>query len=278
MAKLKEYSLITLGIVLMVIGIYFFKFPNNFSFGGVTGVAVLLSKYKIASASDIVLVINVILLLVGLAVFGKNFGIKTAYASLLLSLLLSFLSRVFPMSAPLTDEPMLELMFAVLLPAVGSAILFNIGASSGGTDVIAKIMKKYTNMNIGRALLITDLVITLATFFVFDIKTCLFSMTGLIAKSLVIDNVIESFNVCKYFNIICTDPEPVCNFIVNELNRSATTFSATGAFSHSEKYIVLSVMNRHQALRLQQFIKQNDPDTFIMISNTTEIIGKGFRG
>ncbi|BCN28715.1 hypothetical protein bsdtb5_00100 [Anaeromicropila herbilytica] len=182
------------------------------------------------------------------------------------------------MNAPLTDEPVLELMFAVALPAIGSAILFNIGASSGGTDIVAMLLKKYTNINIGKSLFITDFLITVSTIFVFNIKTGLFSLAGLMIKSLLIDSVIESINLCKYFNVVCDDPHVICEFIVSDLNRSASILKAEGAYSHSNKYIILTAMNRHQALKLRQFIRENQPSAFILISNTSEIIGKGFRG
>lgn len=276
--NLKEFGLLTVSTLVMVIGIYFFKFPNNFSFGGVTGIAILIAKTGIASASDIVFIINMILLLIGFCFLGKGFGVKTAYTSILLSLGLSVLERIYPMTSPLTDEPMLELMFAIALPAVGSAILFNIGASSGGTDIIAMLLKKYTSINIGKSLFVTDLLITLSTIFVFNIKTGLFSLAGLMIKSLLIDSVIESINLCKYFNVVCENPDQICNYIVNNLHRSASVFKAQGAFTHADKYIILTAMNRHQAVRLRQFIKENEPTAFILISNTSEIIGKGFRG
>lgn len=275
---IKDFFLLTISTLIMVVGIYFFKFPNNFSFGGVTGIAIVVAKTKIASASDIVLVINILLLIIGFIFLGKGFGIRTAYTSLLLSFGLSFLERISPMKAPLTNEPVLELMFAVALPAIGSAILFNIGASSGGTDIVAMLLKKYTNINIGKSLFVTDLLITVSTLLVFNVKTGLFSIAGLMIKSLLIDSVIESINLCKYFNVVCDDPETICHFIVQDLNRSATILKAQGAFTHSDKFIVLTALNRHQALKLRQHIRENQPNAFILISNTSEIIGKGFRG
>ena len=212
----------------------------------------------------------------GMIVLGKKFAAKTAYCSILLSVTLSFLERVCPMKAPLTDQPMLELCFAIALPALGSAILFNIGSSSGGTDIIAMILKKYSSFNIGPALMLSDLLITIAGFFIFDIKTGLYSLLGLTIRSFMVDTFIENFNLSKYFNVVCDDPEPICNFIVHELNRSASVFHATGAYSGQDKSIVLTALNRTQAVRLRNFIKITDPKAFILISNTSEIIGKGF--
>ena len=157
---------------------------------------------------------SMLLLVVGFLFLGRSFGVKTVYVSLLMSVGLSFLEYAFPMSGPLTDEPMLELLFAIALPAFSSAILFNIGASGGGTDIIAMILKKHTRMsNIGTPLFLVDLMITVAACLVFDIRTGLFSFTGLLAKSLVIDSVIENINLCKYFTIVCNQPKAICSWI-----------------------------------------------------------------
>lgn len=276
---IKEYVLITIGILLVVIGVYFFKFPNHFTIGGVTGAALILSKLLngAVSSGTIVLVINLVLLAVGYIFLGKSFGIRTAYGSILLSLALRYLEIIFPMKSPLTDEPVLELAFAVILPAIGAAILFNIGASTGGTDVIAMLLKKYTSIDIGKSLLLTDFILTMAAFFVFGLKTGLFSILGLFLKSTLVDTVIENLNLKKYFAIICEDPKPICDYIMNNIHRSATIFDAKGAFSGKDKKIILTVMNRTQALHLRNFIKNTDPDAFLLITNTSEIIGRGFR-
>ena len=272
----KEYFLITVSTILIVAGVYFFKFPNNFTFGGITGLSVVLGKVTPISPSTVNLLLNFVLLVLGFIFLGRKFGIKTVYSSVLLSLGLSALEYFYPMHHPLTDQPMLELVFAIALPAFGSAVLFNIGASSGGTDIIAMILKKYTSFDIGHAVLFSDLLITFSACFVFDIKTVLFSFLGLLTKSLVIDNVIESINLAKYFNVVCSEPEIICDFIVHKLNRSATICEAKGAYSHTHKYIVFTALRRPQAMQLRQFIKRVEPGAFILITNTSEIIGKGF--
>ncbi len=275
--KIKEFFLLTIGVLIMVVGTYFFKFPNNFSFGGVTGIAVVASEYTSASRGVITTIINIALLILGFLLLGKGFGIKTVYTSLLMSFGLSFLEKICPMTRPLTDEVILELAFGIFLPAVGSALLFNIGASSGGTDIVAMILKKYTSINIGNALLLTDCLIVAATFFVFDIKTGLLSTLGLFVRSFMIDGVIENINLRKYFTVVCSDPEPICDFITLDLSRSATVCEAMGAFSHDKKYVIYTVVSRAQAVRLRTFIHHQDPCAFVLISNTSEIIGKGFR-
>ena len=265
--KLKNFSLLTISTLIMAVGIYFFKFTNNFTFGGITGIAVLVAKFLPISASDFSFVVNILLLIIGWIVLGKSFAEKTAYSTILLSVSLSLLERIYPMSHPLTNEPLLELIFA---------ILFNIGASSGGTDVIAMILKKYTSVDIGKGLMISDLIFTLAGFLVFNVKTGLYSLFGLIMRSALIDNFIESFNRSKYFHVVTSNATCICDFIQNDLQRGATIVNATGAFTGDDKYIILTVLSPSQAVKLRNFIKEHDPKAFLLVSNTSEIIGKGF--
>ncbi len=276
MSKVKYFTMLTFSTLLIAVGTYFFKFTNNFTFGGITGLAVLVAKTGVISAGDFNLIMSMVLLVIGLIILGKNFAAKTAYCSILLSVALSALERICPISAPFTDQPMLELCYAIALPALGSAILFNIGASSGGTDIIAMILKKYSSFDIGRALMVSDALITGAGFFIFDIETGLYSLLGLAIRSFMIDTFIESFNLSKYFNVVCDHPEPICDFIVHTLHRSASVCDAKGAYSGKNKYIIFTALNRVQAVRLRNYIRTTDPKAFILISNTSEIIGKGF--
>lgn len=275
---IKQYSVLTFATLILVAGVHVFKFPNNFSFGGVTGIAVVLSALFRFSASTWTFIINMALMVLGFLFLGKGFGVKTAYVSILSSVGLSLLERFFPMSGPITSQPVLELIYAIVLPAFSSAILFNVEASSGGTDIVAMILKKYTSFNIGTALLLVDVFIVGMSCLVFDAQTGLFSFCGLMAKSLVIDGVIENINLSKYFTIICDNPEPICDYITHTLRRSATVYRAQGAYSGREKSIILTVMKRNQAVQLRNYVKRTQPLSFIMITNSSEIIGKGFRG
>lgn len=277
-SNIKQYFMLTLATFILVAGVYVFKFPNHFSFGGVTGIAVILQGIFGFSASSFTFMLNMGLLIFGFIFLGKGFGVKTVYVSVLMSVLLGIFEKAMPLSQPITQEPVLELVFAVVLPAFSSAILFNMDASSGGTDILAMILKKYTSFNIGTALFVVDLFITLAACFVYDAQTGLFSFCGLMAKSLVIDGVIENINLCKYFTIVCDKPEPICDYITHELHRSATIFRAEGSYSHKEKTIILTVLKRSQAVQLRNYVKRTQPLSFIMITNSSEIIGKGFRG
>ena len=277
-AEIKNFLLITLGTVLTAVGIYFFKFPNNFSTGGVSGISILLGKLvPFLSPAVSLWVINLILLLIGFLFFGRGFGLMTAYCSMLYSFLTWLFEVIYPMTAPFTDQPFLELCFAMMLPAVGSAILFNCNASTGGTDIVAMILKKYTSLDIGKALLVSDALIAFSACFVFDIRTGLFSLLGLIIKAFVVDSVIESINLCKYFSIVTSCPDAICDYIIREMNRSSTVIDAIGACSHEDRKVILVACRRSEAVRLRQYIKTVDPKAFMFITNTSEIIGKGFR-
>lgn len=274
----KEYVLLTLASVLMIISTWLFKYPNNFTFGGITGLSIVLSRIFEVPASTLNLVMNAVLLVIGVVALGKGFAGKTLYVTIFSTVGLSLLDKIKPITKPLTDEPVIELLFAVAIPAVASAILFNMDASSGGTDIVAMLLKKYTTMEIGTAIFAVDIIITLSAFVAFDFATGLYSVTGLMAKTLIMDGAIENMNLCKYFTIITTNPKPICDFIHHELHRSATIYKAEGTYSHTEKNIVLVVLKRSQAVRLRRFIKDVEPTAFMMITNSSEIIGKGFRG
>lgn len=273
-----EYAIITLATLLLSVGIYFFRFPNHFTFGGITGLSVILSSFIPLSPTLLNNCMNVVLLVVGFCFLGKGFGVKTFYVTVLSILFTALAERFFPMSAPFTREPVLELIFAIALPALAAAILFNLDASSGGTDIIAMILRKYISLDIGVALMCVDTLIALSSFFIFGIEAGLYSVTGLLAKTLLIDNTIENINLCKFFTIVTDNPKPIVAFIHNELHRSATIQHAEGTYTHIDKSIILVVTKRRQAIELRNFIRKTEPNAFMMITNSSEIIGKGFRG
>ena len=277
--QIKEWVLITLGTLVLAAGVYFFKFPNNFSTGGVSGISVILGHYFPGiTPGDFVMVINVALLIVGFAVFGKNFGVRTCYCSLLMSGFIWVMERAVPLSQPMTSQPLVELIFAVGLPAVGSAILFNLDASSGGTDIVAMVLRKYTSLDIGKALMCSDCIITLMACVAFGMETGLMSVLGLVIKSLLVDMVLENISVHKCFHIITANPKPIEEFITKTLHRGATELHGEGAYTHADRTVLLTVMNRREAIVLRKYVKQVDPGAFLLIMNTGEIIGKGFRG
>ncbi len=277
MKQIKSFFIITLSTIIMAIGVYFFKFPNNFCFGGVTGAAVVFAKILPVSASSFSFIVNMALLVVGFAFLGKAFALRTTYATVLLSGLLVVFERIFPLKQPLSNEPMLELIFAIALPAIASALLFYEGSSSGGTDVVAMIVKKYAHVDdIGIALFVTDLIMIIIACFVFDIKTALYSFVGLTLKSFLIDAIIENIMLRKSIMITCDDKDSICHFITDELGKGATIVEATGAYTNEKRYLIFTTLTRKQAAALRVFIHQNKLRAFISMSSTSEVFGKGF--
>ena len=275
--NLKKFLLVNLGVFLLTTGVYFFKLPNNFSTGGVSGISILLGNFVPISTASLMAVINVALLVVGYIFIGREFGFWTTYCSLMYSLETWILEKAYPMTAPFTDQPLLELVFAMMLPGLGSALLFYCNASSGGTDIVAMILKKYTSISdIGKALFASDSIIALAACFLFGVETGMFSILGLFLKAFVVDSVIESINLCKFFSIVTSKPQEICDYIIHELHHSSTVVDGQGAFSHQDKKVVLTAVRRGEAVRLRQKCKQIDPHSFMFITNTSEIIGKGF--
>ena len=277
MRSLRQYGIITISIFIMAVGIYFFKFPNNFCFGGVTGAATLVAKVTTLSTGGFTMSANLVLLAVAWLAVDRTFALRTAYASILLSLLLMFFQWIYPMDKPLSDEPILELLFAIALPAIGTALLFQTDASSGGTDILAMVLKKYAHLrDTGLALFLTDLVMIIAACFVFDIKTALYSFVGLTVKSFMIDDIIQSMTLCKSITIVCTDVEPIRNFIVQELHKGATILEARGGYTDSQKYVVLTTLTRRQAEQLRSYIHEKQLDAFLSVASTNEVFGRGF--
>ena len=275
--RVMEYIIITFAVVLMDVGIYVFKFPNNFSFGGVSGMAVVFSHFIPMTSAQINLVINLILLVIGFIVLGRDFGVKTAYVTVVSSLLLNVFEKVFPMDRALTGNIMLELCFAIILPAVAAALLFFENASGGGTDIVAMILNKYTSMPVGRALMVSDLGIVLVGAYLYGPATGLYCILGMILKSTVADSAIESINLRKVCTVVTSNPQPVRDFIVNDLHRSATMEQAEGAYTHDEKWVLTTVLTRGQAQKLRLHVRGLDDHAFITIVNSSEIVGKGFR-
>ena len=275
---IKSYITITVGTIIMAVGIYFFKFPNNFSTGGVSALSMILTKlFPMMTAGQYMMIFNVLLLAVGLLIFGKTFAVQTVYCSMLLSVCTRVFEVVMPLEGPITDQTLLELVYAIGLTAIGSAIIFNEGASSGGTDVVAMILKKYTSLDIGKALLYSDIILAIASIWVFDMETGMFSILGLVMKAFVVDNVIDGINLSKCFTIITDKDKEICEFINKELHRGATVSECSGAFTGEDRKMILTVLKRGQAVALKRFINETDPHAFTMITNSSDILGKGFR-
>lgn len=283
-----SWVLMTLGTVLVAAGVYFFKAPNHFATGGVSGISIVLAKFVPLNQSTLVMIINVLLLILGFIFLGKGCTFRTLYCSLMYSAENMLLEYLLPIEKipgavlsggtyTLSNQPLMELVYAMLLTGIGSAILFNCRASSGGTDIVALILKKFTKLNTGMALLITDSLIAFSTFFIFGAQAGLFSVLGLFSKAFIIDGVIENIGKTKYITIITTKPELIGEYILTTMKRDFTSYKATGGYTGAEKTVLITVCKRGEALKLKYNVKKVDSTSFVIITDANEILGKGFR-
>ncbi len=276
--KLRWFLMLNVALLFSAAGISLFKTPNHFAIGGTSGLAILLAKiFPWMNVSGAMALINLLLLILGFLFLGRGFGGATVYATAALSAYVALFEKLVPLTGPMTNDSLLELLWAVILPAVGSAMAFNIGASTGGTDIVALILSKYTSMEIGKALLASDFLITAATFPLFGARTGLDAMLGLLMKTFLVDIVIDGINSRKYVTVVSAHAEQVKTFILKDLHRGATITRAEGAFSHQAEQVITTALTRRQAVLLRNYIRSIDPHAFIAIVNSSEIIGKGFR-
>ena len=276
-----RWTLITVSSIMMALSVYFFQTPYNITLGGIAGIAFLLGKL-VLSQGVWMIIINGALIVLGLIVLGKQCTVGTIYASALYTGVIN-LMEVIGKNTSLDphivgDQPLLALMYAILLYGVGGAIIFNCGASSGGTDIIALIFKKYTHLNVGFALFIVDLVIVCITIYTITIEVALFSFMGLLIKAFLLDSVIEGLSRTKYITIITTMPDEIGKYIVEEIQHSYTVYDARGGYTGDKKNVILTICKRNEAWKIKTGIKQIDPASFVIISNANEIVGRGFGG
>jgi uncharacterized membrane-anchored protein YitT (DUF2179 family) len=278
-SRARFFLVLNAGLLLSALGIVVFKSPNHFAMGGTSGVSIVLSSlFPTYPVSTFMWIINGLLVVLGLVFLDKKTMGWTVYSSLALSGYTMVLEWLIPLAQPLTNDTLLELAFAVLLPAIGSALVFNIGASTGGTDILAMILRKYSPLEIGKALLVVDASVVASAFVLFGPRTGLYCVLGLIGKSFVVDTVIESVNQRKVCTVISENPEKVLEFLVKELHRTATIREERGGFSGRREQVLVSVLSRSEAKQLRVFLRDNDPDAFITIVSSSEIVGRGFRG
>ena len=275
---IKWAIMLNLGLLITAAGVHFFKTPNHFAMGGTSGISIILSSlFPGLNVGTAMFLVNGLLVALGLCFLGRRAMGVTIYSSFAVSAFISVLEWVCPMERPFTDDTLLELLFAVILPAVGSAIVFNMGASTGGTDIVAMILSKYSSLEIGKALMVSDFLIALIAGGLFGIKTGLYCVLGLAMKAFLVDSVIESMNLRKVVTVVSEESAEVKRFIVEELHRGATVYKAKGAYTGREEEVLTTVLTRRQAVALRNHIRRVDPKAFLTIVNSSEIVGKGFR-
>ena len=272
------FLLLNLSLIICAAALNFYCAPNHFVFGGTTGLSVVLATcFPALSVSTFMWITNAVLDVLGCIFLGiKTMG-WTLYSSFMLSFYSSMCEKLFPMSRPLTDDTLLELFFAVALPAIASGIVFNIGASTGGTEIVAMILHKYIKVEIGRALLLSDIGTVLFAACIYGPQTGMYCVLGLIGRSTIVDTAIESLNLRKVCTVITSRPEPIRRFVTETLGRTATQQDATGVYTGEPRTMIMVALTRRQAGLLRDFLRREDPEAFLTIVNSSEIIGKGFQ-
>lgn len=273
---IKEYAVITFGIILVAISVEYFFSPNNLAAGGVTGLAIVINNFfpKIG-VGIITLIINIILFGVAFLFIDGNFGGRTIYSSLVLSLVMWIIERFFNPFA-ITKDLIIATIFGTLISAFGMALVFNKNASTGGTDILAKLLNKFFHMDIGKALLLVDLIITLLGAYVFGMDLGFYSILSVIVLGITVDKFIEGFNSCKQVIIISKYSDKISEFILNELDRGCTCLKGIGGFSKEENFVIYTILNRNEFIKLKNHIREVDDKAFVTVGEVHEVLGEGF--
>lgn len=276
--SIKEFIIINIGMVMVAGGLYYFLNPNNLATGGAFGIAVVLSSFfPKLNVGLLMMMINGILFIVAFLFIGSGFGAKTIYASLGISGMIWLFGIVTPIKKSVTDDILIDLIFGVLISGVGMGVVLNQNASTGGTDIVAKVLNKFFHIGIGKGLFLSDFFITLIAGLRFGPKTGMYALLGVILNSYVIDSVIEGLGVCKEVTIISDRGKEIKKFIMGDLERGVTVYDAKGAYTGEIKEVIITVMSQKEFIRLRRFIREADPKAFITVNNVHEVLGEGFK-
>ena len=275
--SIKEFALITMGIFLVAVSVVYFFEPNNIAAGGITGLAIVINHYiPFISIGPLVLMMDAILFIVALIVLGAKFGAKTIYSSFLLSTSMWLMQTFIPIN--ITNDLILATIFGTLISAVGMAIVFNANASTGGTDIIAKILNKFFHIEIGKSLLIVDFLVTLLGAVTFGINIGLYGLLAVIINGVVIDNIIAGFKTKSEITIIREINKERSKFSLDDLERGCTFIKGIGGFTGKDTSILYTVLDRNEFLKLKNKIKEIDKNAFITVGEVHEVMGEGFIG
>ncbi len=276
MKKYKEYIFITFGAALVALAIQLFFIPNQIAPGGVSGIGLVINSLTPGvSVSTYVIILNIILFLLAFKLLGGGFGFKTIYASFSLSIIMWIIENIIKPQS-ITDDLMLASLIGILLLGTGLGIVFNQDASTGGTDILAKILNKYLHLSMGLSMTIIDLAVVMVVAFFFGLERGLYAGLATFLNGIVINRVVGGFNEKKQVFIITGEKEKVKSYIVNEIQRGATIFSGEGGFSGAENHVIYTVLSTKEFVKLKMHLREHHPDSFVTVSSTTEVLGQGF--
>jgi uncharacterized membrane-anchored protein YitT (DUF2179 family) len=268
---IKEYTVITFGTVLAAVAIYFFMLPSNLAVGSGTALAMVLSNFIPLPVSAISLTINVILLMLGFILIGPEFGAKTVYAAILLPITLGVFEFIFPNFKSLTEDPLLDMISYILIVGVAMAILFSYNASSGGLDIVAKIMSKYLNMGLGTAVSVSGIVVSLTSVLCYDTKTVVLSVLGTYFGGMIVDKFIFGLNIKRRVCVLSPHIDQIVDFILHDLHSGATLYEGIGAYDGTVRREVVTIVDKNEYRLLMEFVKKVDPKAFVTVYSVNEL-------
>ena len=269
---LKEFLMITIGTAIVAAAVFFFLVPSHVSVGSISGLAIVLGNFIPLPISVLTMIMNVALLLIGFLMIGREFGAKTIYTSILLPAIIGIFEKMYPNNVSINGDPFLDMICYVFLVSVGLAILFNRNASSGGLDIVAKLMNKFLHMNLGNAMSVSGMVVALSSALVYDKKIVILSVLGTYLNGIVLDHFIFGFNLKKRVCIVSQKEEEIRNFILHELHSGATVYEAYGAYNLQPRREIITIVDKNEYAKLMTYIEKVDPTAFVTVYTVNKII------
>lgn len=269
-----EYALISFATFVIAVAVYFFLIPSKVVIGSISGLAIVIAELLPLSISMITMILNVILLVIGFLLLGKEFGMKTVYTSLLMPIFIAVFEQFIPLNGSLTGSSIYDIAADILLVAFGQAILFNVNASSGGIDILAKILNKYCHIEIGKAVSAAGIVTAMTSILVYDIGTLIISILGTLANGQAVDYFTSGLNRKKKISIISDNYEKIEDYILHTMHRGVTRYQVIGSYNKETKVELVTIMDTNEYKKLLVFLHQYPEKVFVTVSNVSEILGE----
>lgn len=266
-----EINILTIAIAIIAVAVYFFLVPSHTSISSISGLGIVLSNFVPLPLSAITMILNVVLLIIGFFTCGKEFGLKTVYTSVMLPVFLGIFENIFPNIGSITDSQELDVLCYILVVSVGLSILFNRNASSGGLDIVAKIINKYLHMELGKAMSLSGMCVALSAALVYDKKTVVLSVLGTYFNGIVLDHFIFDHNIKRRVCIITKKEEELRQFIVRDLHSGATIYEAIGAYNMEKRNEIITIVDKGEYQKLMKYINQEDPEAFITVYTVSDM-------
>lgn len=268
---IKETSILTVGVAIIAAAVYFFLVPSHASVSSISGLGIVLSNFIPLPLSAITMILNVVLLIIGFFTCGREFGMKTVYTSVMLPLFLGVFERIFPDFGSMTNSQELDVLCYILVVSVGLSILFNRNASSGGLDIVAKIMNKYLHMDLGKAMSLSGMCVALSAALVYDKKTVVLSVLGTYFNGLVLDHFIFDHNIKRRVCIITKKEEELRQFIIHDLHSGATIYESIGAYNMEKRNEIITIVDKGEYQKLMNYMNREDPKAFITVYTVSDM-------